>query len=212
MANNLALNHGDHQHDSFTSVTECILGLKEKIDDKELPGFSGLIDDWFNPNVDVDSEQFICRFLRVFKQSNQDFTYEKIVGDYDDDVQEIFNDFVDGKIDATEAGQRYNRATADKVPRRRDLRRGGLATAISADPKILSEPINLFLAAPTSIPSRIRALIAKAFPKLKDPKRALYIPVSDRVRGSRSRLLTYPRRIKTWNLSITAAPLRILRL
>ncbi|EXJ56813.1 hypothetical protein A1O7_07157 [Cladophialophora yegresii CBS 114405] len=176
MASNLGLNHGDHQHDSITSVTECILGLKEKIDEKELPGFSGLIDDWFNPDVPVDSEQFIRRFLHVFKQTDQDFTYEKIVGDYDDDVQRIFNDFVDGRIDATEAGRRYGQATADRVPKRGDIRRGGLASAISGDPNILAEPINLLLAAPTSIPSRIRALFAKVFPKLKDPKRALYIP------------------------------------
>ncbi|KAJ9610462.1 hypothetical protein H2200_005239 [Cladophialophora chaetospira] len=177
MANNLVLNHGDHQHDSITSVTDCILGLREKIDDKELPGLTGLIDDWFDPHVDVNSEQFLRRFLHVFKASDQDFTYEKIVGDYDDDLQGVFNDFVDGKINADEAGQRYNRATADKVPRKQgDVRKGGLGSIIAGEPNILSEPINLLLAAPTSIPSRIRAQIAKVFPKLKDAKRALYVP------------------------------------
>ncbi len=182
MATNLGINHGDHQHDSITSVTDCILGLREKINDKELPGLTGLIDDWFAPDVDVNSEQFIRRFLHVFKQSDQDYTYEKIVGDYDDKLQEVFNDFVDGKIDANEAGQRYNRATVDKVPRRRgDVRKGGLGSVIPGEPNILSEPINLLLAAPTSIPSRIRAAFAKVFPKLKDPKRALYVPVSAKV-------------------------------
>ena len=179
MANTLALDHGDHQHDSITSVTDCILGLREKIDDADLPGFTGLINDWFDPNVEVNSEQFIRRFLHVFKQSDQDFTYEKIVGDYDDELQQVFNDFVDGKIDASEAGQRYNRSTVEKVPRKQgDVRKGGLSNRIAGEPNILNEPINLLLAAPTSIPSRIRQLFVKFFPKLKDPKRALYVPVS----------------------------------
>lgn len=179
MATNLGINHGDHQHDSITSVTDCILGLREKINDKELPGLTKLIDDWFDPHVDVNSEQFLRRFLHVFKESDQDFTYEKIVGDYDDELQGVFNDFVDGKINADEAGQRYSRAAADKVPRKQgDVRKGGLRSVISGEPNILAEPINLLLAAPTSIPSRIRALIAKVFPKLKDAKRALYVPVS----------------------------------
>ena len=179
MATNLGINHGDHQYDSITSVTDCILGLRQKIDDKELPGLTRLIDDWFDPEVDVNSEQFLRRFLHIFKQSDQDFTYEKLVGDYDDQLQEVFNDFVDGKIDANEAGQRYNRATVDKIPKRRgDVLKGGLSSAIPGEPNILSEPINLLLAAPTSIPSRIRAAVAKVFPKLKDAKRALYVPVS----------------------------------
>jgi hypothetical protein len=191
MANNLELDHGDHQHDSVTSVADCILGLRERIDDKALPGFTGLINDWFDPNVDVNSEQFIRRFLHVFKQSDQDFTYEKIVGDYDDELQGVFNDFVDGKIDAAEAGQRYNRATADKVPRRKgETLPPGLTRAIPGEPNILAEPINLLRAAPTSIPSRIRGLFAKVFPKLKDPKRALYIPVSVSAARSTPYLLT----------------------
>jgi hypothetical protein len=49
---------------------------------------------------------------------------------------------------------------------------------IKGEPNILTEPVNLLRAAPTSIPSRIRGLFAKIFPKLKDPKRALYVPVS----------------------------------
>jgi hypothetical protein len=179
MANSLDTNYGEHRHDdSCTSVTECILGLKEKIDEKELPGFTGLIDDWFNPDVEVNSEQFIRRFLHVFKQSDQDFTYEQIVGSYDDDLQKVFNDFVDGKIDADEAGQKYRQATTDRIPDRQGVvRTGALKKVISGEPNILSEPINLLRAAPTSIPSRIRGLFAKLFPKLKDPKRALYVPV-----------------------------------
>ncbi|KIW83347.1 hypothetical protein Z517_02592 [Fonsecaea pedrosoi CBS 271.37] len=177
MANNLDIDHGDHQHDSLASVTDCILGLRKKVDSNELPGFVELIDDWFDPKVEVDEEQFVRRFLHTFKQTDKDFTYEKIIGDYDDDVQEIFNDFVDGKIDAKEAGQRYTQVTADKGPVfKRDIRRGGLAAAIPDGPDILSEPINLLKAAPTSIPSRIRGLFAKLFPSLKDPRRALYIP------------------------------------
>lgn len=178
MADPQAINHGDHQHDSITSVTDCILGLREKIDSKALPGFTELINDWFDPDVEVNQEQFFRRFLHVFKQTDQDSTYEKILGDYDPQVQNIFNDFVDGKINAQEAGERYHPFTIEKIPKRQgDSRKGGLAGVVPGEPNILSEPINLLKAAPTSIPSRIRAFAAKIVPSLKDPKRALYVPV-----------------------------------
>lgn len=201
MADIVGIDHGDHQHDSVTSITECILGLREKIDDKELPGFRGLIDDWFNPEVEVDQEQFVQRFLHAFKQTDRDFTYEKILGDYDDQVQAIFNDFVDGKIDAQEAGQRYVPLTTEKLPKRTgELRKGGLASVAPGDSNILSEPINLLLAAPTSIPSRIRARIAKIAPNLKDPKRALYIPVSfNSAECQRAGILIRLRPTKIWS-------------
>lgn len=92
-----------HWHHPDTSVTDCILGLRKNIDSDELPGLTSLIDDWFDPDVPVNEEQFVRRFLHAFKQSSKDFTYEKILGDYDDDVQGIFNDFVDGKLDAQQA-------------------------------------------------------------------------------------------------------------
>ena len=179
MADNPDMNPGEHHHhDSITSVTECILGLRDKIDDNALPGLAPLIDDCFDPNVEVDEEQFVRRFLHVFKQSDQDDTYEKIISDYDPEAQEIFNDFVDGKIDAHEAGQRYHPFTVEKLPQHTgQLRRGGLASVVSGESNILSEPINLLKAAPTSIPSRIRSFVAKLAPALKDPKRALYVPV-----------------------------------
>jgi hypothetical protein len=177
MAHTIAHNYENHQHDDCNTVTDCILGLKDRIDEKGLPGFSSLIDDWFDPNVPVNEEQFIRRFLHVFKQSDQDFTYEKIVGDYDDELQAVFNDFVDGKVDADEAGQRYNKATVTKFPGQQgEVSRKGLSGLIKGEPNILTEPVNLLRAAPTSIPSRIRGLFAKIFPKLKDPKRALYVP------------------------------------
>jgi len=89
--------HG-HANESTTTVTDCILGLRHKINDDELPGLTDLINDWFDPKVDVDEEQFVRRFLHVFKQSDKDFTYEKIIDDYDGEVQNVFNDFVDGKV------------------------------------------------------------------------------------------------------------------
>ncbi|KAK5532106.1 hypothetical protein LTR23_009698 [Exophiala sp. CCFEE 6169] len=163
-----------HWHNSTTSVTDCILGLKKNIDDDELPGLGHLIDDWFDPHVPVDEEQFVQRFLRVFKQSDKDFTYEKIIGDYDDEVQGIFNDFVDGKINAQEAAQKYRPYETVKLPKRRgDLRKGGLESLVPTD---LSEPISLLAALPSSIPSRVRSFFAKLIPGSKRPKRALYVP------------------------------------
>jgi hypothetical protein len=173
----IGLPHGDHTHDSITSITECILGLKEKADDKELPGFGGLIDDWFNPDVDVDEEQFVRRFLRVFKQSDKDFTYEDILKGYDDDIQGIVNQFVDGEINAKEAAERYSPFTTLKVPKG-VVQKRGLANIIPGERNILEEHTALLKALPTSIPSQIRGLVAKIAPSLKDPKEYLYIPVS----------------------------------
>lgn len=165
-----------HEHESTTSVTDCILGLRHKINDDELPGLKSLIEDWFDPKVDVDEEQFVRRFLHVFKQSDKDFTYEKIVGDYDDDVQGIFNDFVDGRINAHEAAQRYRPYRTNKLPKQKgELRKGGLPSVLPED---LNTEVSLLAAFPTSIPSRIRSLVAKVVPGTKRPKRALYVPVS----------------------------------
>ncbi|KIX01633.1 uncharacterized protein Z518_09359 [Rhinocladiella mackenziei CBS 650.93] len=177
MANSPGIDHGDHQHDSVTSVTECILGLRDKIDDKELPGLTSLITDWFSPDVDVNEEQFVQRFLHVFKQSDQDFTYEKIISDYDDEIQRILNEFVDGRIDAKEAAQQYHPFCTEKIPKHmKALHHGGLSSIIPGERNILGEHTALIRALPTSIPSRIRSLVAKVAPSLKDPKRALYVP------------------------------------
>jgi hypothetical protein len=171
-----------HNHDGFTSVTDSILDLKEKIDDKELPGLAGLIDDWFDPGVDVDEEQFVRRFLHVFKQSDQDFTYEKILGDYEDDIQSIFNDFVDSKIDAREAARRYYPLTERKTPKQKgDLRKGGLESIVPTQRDILKEHtslLSLLRSWPSSFPSHLRRLVVKVIPSLKNPTKALYVPVS----------------------------------
>jgi hypothetical protein len=180
MADSADINRQDQNHDSASSVTDSILALRNKIDSSELPGLPDLIDDWFDPKVDVNEEQFVRRFLQAFKKSDKDFTYEKIVGDYDDEVRDIFNDFVDGKINAHEAGQKYRPYTTAKLPRHKGaLRKGGLASTIPGqDNDGLKEETSLLVALPSSIPSRIRSLVAKVLPATKNPKRALYIPVS----------------------------------
>lgn len=170
------LPHWGHDHDSIESVTECILGLKKNVDDKDLPGFGSLIDDWFDPKTSVDEEQFVRRFLQVFKQSDKDFTYEDILKGYDDDIQGIVNDFVDGKIDGQGAAERYSPFRTLKVPKG-VVQKRGLANVIPGERNILEEHTALLRALPTSIPSQIRGLIAKIAPSFKDPKEYLYIPV-----------------------------------
>ncbi|KAJ9628288.1 hypothetical protein H2204_009405 [Knufia peltigerae] len=164
----------NHWHHADTSVTDCILGLRKNIDTDELPGLTNLIDDWFDPNVPVNEEQFLRRFLHAFKQSSKDFAYEKIIGDYDDEVQGIFNDFVDGKLDAQQAAEKYRPYQTDKFPKTRgDLRKGGLESIVPTD---LNEPVSLLAAFPSSIPSRIRSLLAKVIPGVRKPRKALYVP------------------------------------
>ncbi|EXJ78164.1 hypothetical protein A1O3_09325 [Capronia epimyces CBS 606.96] len=172
------LHHGHDEHDSISSVTDCILGLKEKIDDKQLPGFTELIDDWFDPDTEVDQEQFVRRFLHVFKASDQDSTYKQIIGDYDDQIQGVFNDFVDGKINAQEAAKRYHPYTVEGLPKKLGTFRKDkeLSSIIPGERNALEEHSALLKALPTSIPSRIRSLIAKIVPALKFPARALYVP------------------------------------
>ena len=154
------------------------MGLKERVDSNELPGFVDLIDDWFDPKTHVDQEQFVRRFLHVFKQSEQDDTYQKLVGDYDNEIQDIFNDFVDGKISAQEAAEKYYPFTTSKVPQNRGLRRtGGLQSVIPGERSVLAQHTNLLEALPKTFPSRIRSLVAKVAPALKDPSESIYVPV-----------------------------------
>ncbi|EHY59621.1 hypothetical protein HRR83_001107 [Exophiala dermatitidis] len=165
-------------YDGPTSVTDCILGLKKNIDSKKLPGFVELIDDWFDPDTQVDEEQFVRRFLRVFKVSDQDFTYERIIGDYDEGLQNIFNDFVDGKLNAQEAAEKYRPYTMQNLPKKLGTFRKNrkLSSIIPGERNVLEEHTALLAALPTSIPSRIRAFIAKLVPALKFPTRFLYVP------------------------------------
>ncbi|EXJ88462.1 hypothetical protein A1O1_05392 [Capronia coronata CBS 617.96] len=172
-----SVNHGNHQHDSFTSVTDCILGLKQKIDSSKLPGFTDLIEDWFDPDTEVDEEQFVRRFLHAFKSSDQDFTYEQIIAGYDDDLKSIFNDFVDGKINAQDAAKRYHPYTVAGLPKKfGTFRKGEISTIIPGERNVLEEHTGLLKALPTSILSRIRSFVAKLIPAMKFPTRALYVP------------------------------------
>lgn len=173
----LGLTHGNHVHNSLTSVTECVLGLKDQFDDDDLPGLRGLIDDWFDSKVVVDEEHFVQRFLRAFKQSKKDSTYSNLLGDYDDEIRVIVNDFVDGKITAQSAAERYSPFAARKPPKG-IVQTPGLVSLAGPERNLLTEHTNLLKALPTAIPSYINKLIAKIAPSLKDPKEFLYIPVS----------------------------------
>ncbi|KIV95625.1 hypothetical protein PV10_03255 [Exophiala mesophila] len=169
------LRHGNHVHNSLTSVTECVLGLKDQFDDNDLPGLRSLIDDYFDSNVSVDEEHFVQRFLRAFKQSRKDSTYSHLLGDYDDEFRVIVNDFVDGKINAQAAAERYSPFAARKPPKG-IVQTPGLVSLAGPDRNLLEEHTNLLKALPTAIPSYINKLIAKIAPSLKDPKEFLYIP------------------------------------
>lgn len=173
----LGLLHGNHVHNSLTSVTECVLGLKDQFDDDDLPGLRGLIDDWFDSKVVVDEEHFVQRFLRAFKQSKRDSTYSNLLGGYDDEIRVIVNDFVDGKITAQSAAERYSPFAARKPPKG-IVQTPGLVSLAGPERNLLTEHTNLLKALPTAIPSYINKLIAKIAPSLKDPKEFLYIPVS----------------------------------
>lgn len=72
-------------------------GLKQNSDfaTKQLPGFQSLLQDFLNPDVDVDQYALIRRLLKVFKDSN-DQTYEDLLGRHNDDEQKRIEKFVDG--------------------------------------------------------------------------------------------------------------------
>jgi len=161
-----------------TSVKDSLLQLRDHIDDQELPGLRKLIDDWFDPKTDVDEEQFARRFLHVFKQSDEDFTYEKVIGDYDEGEQEIFNDFVDGKITAEEAAKRYSPFQNLRLPMAyRSFDRGGHVNLIRSERNIQDEHEALLQSLPEDVDAHVKSLVARAFPVLKDPKDAIYVPV-----------------------------------
>ncbi|KAK5046826.1 hypothetical protein LTR84_007180 [Exophiala bonariae] len=170
--------HGILPLESSSLVKECILGLTEKVNEKELPGWASLVADWWNPNILVSQEQSIRRFLRIFKHSEVDHTYQDLLKNYDDETQHIFEAFVDGKIDAEEASKLYHpyhSVTALKPAG--GCRNGDLSTLNQNDRQniALQGYADLLRAFPTSIPSRIRRYFWKRIPFFKQEKHKLRV-------------------------------------
>ena len=63
---------------------------------KEVPGLQNLLDDYLDPNVEVDKVDFHRRLLRTFKQSQTDNTYQDLLAKYTQDEQDRLERFVDG--------------------------------------------------------------------------------------------------------------------
>lgn len=73
------------------------------LDDAELPGLDRLVDDWFNNEVNVSEEEFLCRILAVFKDSTHKEVYHHVVDKFSPSQQDIINAFASGNIAAEDA-------------------------------------------------------------------------------------------------------------
>ena len=89
------------------SVKEIGRLVKEPsdLDQAELPGLDGLIDDWYNENVTVDEEEFMRKILGVFKESTHREVYDHVVAQFSPSQQDAINDFVSGQIAAEDAAK-----------------------------------------------------------------------------------------------------------
>ncbi|KAL0931490.1 uncharacterized protein CTRU02_214225 [Colletotrichum truncatum] len=67
-----------------------------KFSKKEVPGLQGLLDDYNSKDVDVDYVQFLRRLLRVFKDSETDNAYSKMLKKHTIDEQTRIERFLAG--------------------------------------------------------------------------------------------------------------------
>ena len=63
---------------------------------KEVPGLKAVLDDYLDPKIDTTKVDFHRGLLRVFKDSETDYTYSTILNKYSEDEKSRLQRFVDG--------------------------------------------------------------------------------------------------------------------
>ena len=76
-------------------ITNRLNDLDEAFRKRRFPGLRSLLNDYINPDVEVDDVKFHRGLLQVFKNS-EDTTYERILGQHTKDEQERIEKFVAG--------------------------------------------------------------------------------------------------------------------
>lgn len=88
--------------DRIARISEAVKQDKE-LREHELPGLAKLLDDYLAPDVPVTPEDFLRRFLHVFRAS-RDNTYQALLKRYSESEQRLLDGFVTGNS-AHEAGR-----------------------------------------------------------------------------------------------------------
>ncbi|KAM5353643.1 hypothetical protein ACJ41O_000293 [Fusarium nematophilum] len=91
--------------DSIQELGKLVEDPKSDLDEKELPGLDKLISDWYDEGTDVTKEDFARRILDVFRNSTHNEVYDKVKSQLPEERALILEDFVDGKINAEDAGK-----------------------------------------------------------------------------------------------------------
>ncbi|KAF2093916.1 hypothetical protein NA57DRAFT_61132 [Rhizodiscina lignyota] len=87
----------DLQVDDRISLIANKLGEDTEFSRKEVPGLKPLLDDYINPDVEVDSVDWRRRMLQVFKDSETDNTYQDLLAKHSPDEQQRIERFVAGE-------------------------------------------------------------------------------------------------------------------
>ena len=77
------------------------------VNHKQLPGLADLLDDHLRPDIDVSSEAFLRRLLKVFKDSETDSAFSDVLSRYGEDERSKLGAFVAGRS-ADEVGGEFN--------------------------------------------------------------------------------------------------------
>jgi hypothetical protein len=95
-----------HSEERFKEIiTEA---KKDEYISQQLPGLANLLNDYVRPDVDVSHEDYVRRFLKVFKDSTTDGTYSQVLGSYHEDESSLIRAFVEDNKSARDCGDEYH--------------------------------------------------------------------------------------------------------
>ena len=98
---------------------------------KEVPGLKDVLDDYLNPDIDTTRVDFHRGLLKVFKDSETDYTYSTLLNKYSDDEKSRLQRFVDGG-DPSEISKGFVMGPSLGAREEMDIMHGAERVAISA--------------------------------------------------------------------------------
>ena len=85
---------------SLKEISRLVKDPSSDLDEAELPGLYVLIDEWYDPEVENDKEDFMRGILDVFQNSTHKEAYNDVLSRYDQPQQDAINAFVSGQASA----------------------------------------------------------------------------------------------------------------
>lgn len=93
--------------DSIKHIGFLVSDKDSKLDEAELPGLDRLTDDWFDPKVNVEEEEFMRRILGVFQESTHKEVFHNVVGELPKPQQDALHSFIAGNSTAKDAAKEF---------------------------------------------------------------------------------------------------------